>query len=100
MMVICCGVLVSAMTAKETDITQRIKYGVLFKEEANLYLAKESWLHTFNVSLNISVYQTLVFCNENSTQWCNYFNSIISFVHHLHDTTKHIFDSQLGVLKH
>ncbi|XP_063412759.1 uncharacterized protein LOC134695439 isoform X1 [Mytilus trossulus] len=94
MMVIFCGVSVGAMTAKETDIVQRINYGVIFKEETKLYLAKESWLHTFKVSLpeHFSL-PNISFCNENSTQ-CDYFNSIINFVRHLQDTTKiHLIES-------
>ncbi|CAG2210083.1 unnamed protein product [Mytilus edulis] len=94
MMVIFCGVSVGAMTAKETDIVQRINYGVIFKEEAKSYLAKESWLHTFKVSQfeHISL-PNISFCNENCTQ-CNYFNSIINFVRHLQDTTKiHLIES-------
>ncbi|CAC5368923.1 unnamed protein product [Mytilus coruscus] len=94
MMVIFCGVSVGAMTTKETDIIQRINYGVIFKEEAKMYLAKESWLHTFKVSLpeHFSL-PNISFCYENSTQ-CNYFNSIISFVRHLQDTTKiHLVES-------
>lgn len=44
--------LVSGGTAiPQEDILQRINYGVVFKEQTQLYLAKESWLHTFKVAL-------------------------------------------------
>lgn len=32
-------------------IIQRISYGVIFKEELKLLLAKENWLYTFHIEL-------------------------------------------------
>lgn len=34
-----------------TDIIQRLNYGVVFKQEAQLYISEEYWLHTFQMSL-------------------------------------------------
>lgn len=88
MMVIFSFVPVGAVsTQDQSDIIQRINYGVVFKQEAQLYLAKESWLHTFQVSLprHFSL-PNIDFC-RNSSHDCNAFNGIVNFINHLQEST-------------
>lgn len=33
------------------NIIERLNYGVVFKQESYLHIAKEAWLHTFKVEL-------------------------------------------------
>lgn len=67
-----------------SKVLQRINYGVVFKEEAHLVIAKESWLHTFEIELP-KVYQLSKndFCS-NRSQECNFLNSEPNFVYSIH----------------
>ncbi|CAC5380844.1 unnamed protein product [Mytilus coruscus] len=51
LMVVLCFVQVGADYTVEKDIIHRINYGIIFKEETNLFLARESWLQPFKLSV-------------------------------------------------
>jgi len=80
---------VSATTAdKNVKVIQRLNYGIMFKQEASLFISTESWLHTFQVDLpkNVNL-DKMNFCNNLTTN-CHTMNSMINFIHSLHVSTE------------
>lgn len=74
------------------DITiQRINYGVIFKEESKVLLAKENWLHTFHVELPKRFQLSKVpFCNVQNRvreSSCTLLDNMVNFIHGLHEET-------------
>lgn len=82
-------VQVGAEYTGENDFIQRINYGVILKEDAKLFLAKESWLHTFQIDIpkNFQVSKGITLC-EKQTQDCTNLNSLIHFITHLRQGTE------------
>lgn len=82
-------VQVGAEYTGENGFIQRINYGVIFKEDAKLFLAKESWLHTFQIDIpkNFQVSKGITLC-EKQTQDCTNLNSLIHFITHLRQSTE------------
>lgn len=72
-------------------IIQRINYGVIFKEESKLLLAKENWLHTFHVELPKRFQLSKVpFCNVQNRvreSSCTLLDNMVNFIHGLHEET-------------
>lgn len=81
-------ITVGAMSTQDSDIIQRVNYGVVFKEEARLFLAKESWLHTFEVSIPSNIKLPNIHLCEYTTNACNAYNGIVNFINHLQQSTE------------
>ena len=73
-------------TQSNGDTIQRLNYGVIFREDLSLYIAKESWLHTFHIDLPTTVeFPQVSLCTKDShIQDCQHVNSMVTFIHHLH----------------
>jgi hypothetical protein len=62
-------------TQSTGDTIERLNYGVIFREDISLYIAKESCLHTFHIDLLVTVDFSHVSmfkgfsCPRMSTQW-------------------------------
>lgn len=56
MMLSLCMVMAQAnqVDPSSNNVVQRINYGVIFREQSNMMLAQEYWLHTFHVPLHFS----------------------------------------------
>ena len=80
-------------------VLQRVNYGVMFKEDANLILTQENWLHTFHIVLPKRVKPTFVSrCSEN-TSMCHVINNMSMFLHALHVETYHHLSTTLSAIK-
>lgn len=65
-------------------LIQRINYGVVFKEEPNIILAQEYWMHTFRIPLPKRFAIPKVEKCTGDKQGCSTLNSLSHFVHNLH----------------
>lgn len=75
-------------TEQDKGLVQRINYGVVFKKQSFLYLASESWLHTFRIDLPKDVRLTrMSMCNQTIHE-CSSLNNMLNFIHFLHDSTE------------
>lgn len=71
-MIGCIGKVTSA------DPIQRLNYGVVFKEHADLHLAQEHWLHTFEIPIPEHVqFPTMEVC-QHSNNTCLIINQIMA----------------------
>lgn len=88
---LCALVTPSAIEPTMDIIIQRINYGVIFKEESKLLLAKENWLHTFHVELPKRFQLSKVpFCNVQNRvreSSCTLLDNMVNFIHGLHEET-------------
>lgn len=65
-------------------LIQRINYSVVFKEEPNIILAQEYWMHTFRIPLPKRFAIPKVEKCTGDKQGCSTLNSLSHFVHNLH----------------
>lgn len=78
------GLVYGGSAVPQEDIIQRINYGVVFKEQTQLYLAKESWLHTFKVALpQQEVLSNVQLCMPIDHAACHVANSMITYINNV-----------------
>ena len=80
-------------------VLQRVNYGVMFKENANLILTQENWLHTFHIVLPKRVKPTSVSRCSDNTSMCHVINNMSMFLHALHVETYHHLSTTLSAIK-
>ncbi|KAJ8320703.1 hypothetical protein KUTeg_002290 [Tegillarca granosa] len=78
------GLVYGGSAVPQEDIIQRINYGVVFKEQTQLYLAKESWLQTFKVALpQQEVLSNVQLCMPIDHAACHVANSMITYINNV-----------------
>ena len=84
---------VGATTSSPQDVIQRLNYGVVFRPDSKMYLAKEAWLHTFQIDIprprEIHISKLPICSYKNHSSICSSMNSMRHFIQHLHDSMEH-----------
>lgn len=90
MMVLVCAVGVTGTKSQipETQSTvNRTNYGVIFKNEGQISISKEYWLHTFKIDIPKHMYlEQYSLCNVDTV--CAVFNDYIKSLNYIHSKTE------------
>ena len=91
--------LMISLVSSNPAYTSRLNYGMVFEKQPQLYLAQETWFHTFEIDLPVDLNMIEISGCTHDHQTCLVVNQVLSEINKIRKNTKHTLDSALTTIE-